>query len=99
MAASNRIGFAVVGLGRIAEWAILPAFRHSQRAKLVAVVSGDERKAKRLAARFGASDYYTYNDYVLCLNHPQVQAVFVATPNGNHADFAIRAAGSGKHVL
>ena len=99
MAASNRIGFAVVGLGRIAEWAILPAFRHSQRAKLVAVVSGDERKAKRLAARFGASDYYTYNDYVLCLNHPQVQAVFVATHNGSHADFTIRAAGSGKHVL
>jgi predicted dehydrogenase len=99
MAASNRIGFAVVGLGRIAEWAILPAFRHSKRAKLVAVVSGDERKAKRLAARFGASDYYTYNDYVLCLNHPQVQAVFVATPNGSHADFAIRAAASGKHVL
>jgi len=97
--ARNRIGFAVVGLGRIAEWAVLPAFRHSKRAKLVAVVSGDERKAKRLAAKFGAADFYTYDDYVLCLNHPQVEAVFVATNNGSHADFSIRAATAGKHVL
>jgi predicted dehydrogenase len=99
MAAAKRIGFAVVGLGRIAEQAILPAFRHSGRAQLVAVVSGDERKARRLAAKFGASDYYTYDDYVLCLNHPRVQAVFIATNNGSHADFTIRAAAVGKHVL
>ena len=99
MAASKRIGFAVVGLGRIAERAILPAFRNSKQAKLVAVVSGDERKARRLATKFGASDYYTYDDYVLCLNHPEVEAVFVATNNGSHADFTLRAAASGKHVL
>jgi predicted dehydrogenase len=99
MAAAKRIGFAVVGLGQIAEQAILPAFRHSGRAQLVAVVSGDERKAQRLAAKFGASDYYTYDDYVLCLNHPQVQAVFIATNNGSHAYFTIRAAAVGKHVL
>jgi predicted dehydrogenase len=99
MAVTKRVGFAVVGLGRIAEWAILPAFRHSKKAKLVAVVSGDEKKAKRLAAKFGASDYFTYDDYVLCLNHPQVQAVFVATNNGSHADFTLQAAAAGKHVL
>jgi predicted dehydrogenase len=99
MAATKRLGFAVVGLGRIAEWAILPAFRHCKKAKLVALVSGDEKKAKRLAAKFGASDYFTYDDYVLCLNHPRVQAVFVATNNGSHADFTLRAAAAGKHVL
>ena len=99
MAASKRIGFAVVGLGKISEIAILPAFRHSKKAKLVAVVSGDERKAKRLAKKFGASDYYTYDEYVLCLNHPQIEAVFIATTNGTHAEYTIRAAQSKKHVL
>jgi predicted dehydrogenase len=99
MATTKRIGYAVVGLGHIAEVAVLPAFRHSQKAKLVAVVSGDERKAKRLARRFGASDYYSYDEYVLCLNHPQVDAVFIATTNGTHAEYAVRAAQSGKHVL
>ncbi len=99
MKASKRIGFAVVGLGRIAEQAVLPAFRHSRKAYLVSLVSGDERKAARLAQKFGAADYYSYDDYALCLNHPQVQAVFIATPNGLHADFTERAAAAGKHVL
>jgi len=99
MAAPNRIGFALVGLGNISEVAVLPAFRHSKKAKLVAVVSGDKRKAKRLAMKFGASDYYTYDEYVLALNHPQVDAVYIATTNGTHAEYAMRAAQSCKHVL
>ena len=99
MAASNRVGYAVVGLGQIAEVAVLPAFRHSKRAKLVALVSGSEKKAAKLAAKFGASDYYTYEDFSLCLNHPQVDAVFIATPNGLHAEYTERAAAAGKHVL
>jgi predicted dehydrogenase len=99
MAASKRVGYAVVGLGSIAERAVLPAFRHSKKAALVALVSGDEKKAARLASKFGASDYYTYEDYSLCLNHPGVEAVFVATANGTHAEFTERAAAAGKHVL
>lgn len=99
MTSSNRIGVAVVGLGSIAEHAVLPAFRHSKKTRLVALVSGNERKAARLAQRFGAADYYSYDDYALCLNHPQVEAVFIATPNGAHADFTERAASAGKHVL
>ena len=99
MASSKRVGFAVVGLGRISERAVLPAFRHSRKAKLIALVSGNEKKAARLAAEFGASDYYSYADFPLCLSHPQVDAVFIATPNGTHADFSERAAVAGKHVL
>lgn len=99
MAVSRRVGFAVVGLGRIAEWAVLPAFCHSKKAKLIALVSGDVRKAKRLAAKFAASDYYTYDDYALCLSHPQVEAVFITTHNGGHAEYTLGAAAAGKHVL
>ena len=99
MAASKRVGFAVVGLGRIAERAVLPAFRHSSKTKLIALVSGDEKKARRLATKFGASDYYTYEDYALCLSHPKVEAVFIATHNGGHAEYTVRAAAAGKHVL
>jgi predicted dehydrogenase len=99
MAASNRTGFAVVGLGHIAEVAVLPAFRHSQKARLVAVVSSSEQKAKRLAAAFGATDYYLYDDFALCLSHPQVDAVYIATNTGSHAEYTLRAAAAGKHVL
>ncbi len=99
MASSKRVGYAVVGLGRIAEWAVLPAFRHSKKAKLIALVSGDEKKAKRLAVKFGASDYYTYEDYALCLSHPKIDAVYIATNNSTHAEYTLRAAAAGKHVL
>ncbi len=99
MAASKRIGYAVVGLGHIAEGAVLPAFRHSRKSKLIALVSGDERKAKRLAAKFGAWDYYSYDDYALCLSHPHVEAVYIATANGTHPEYTLRASAAGKHVL
>ena len=62
----QRVGYAVVGLGAISEQAVLPAFAHSKSAKLVAVVSGDDEKAKRLAGEFHASASYTYKDFGAC---------------------------------
>lgn len=99
MTNDKRVGYAVVGLGRISQVAVLPAFRHSRKAKLVAVVSGDLKKAKRLATRFGASASYTYEDYDRCLANPDVEAVFIATDNGTHARYSVQAARAGRHVL
>ena len=99
MAKSKRVGFAVVGLGSISQGAVLPAFRHSKKAKLVAVVSGDLKKARRLAARFGAGASYTYDQYEKCLANPDVEAVFIATDNGTHLRYSVRAAEAGRHVL
>lgn len=99
MATSKPLGYAVVGLGGIATGAVLPAFRHSRKAKLVVVVSGDRAKARRIAAKFGAARHYTYDEYDRCLADPDVQAVFLASVNGAHADQTIRAAEAGKHVL
>ena len=99
MTNSKRVGCAVVGLGSISQGAVLPAFRNSRKAKLVAVVSGDLRKARRLASRFGARDSYTYDDYDQCLQNPDVDAVFIATDNGTHARYSVRAAKAGRHVL
>jgi len=95
----KRVGYALVGLGNISQRAVLPAFRHSRKAKLAAVVSSDLKKAKRLAAAFGASSWYTYDDYDRCLANPDVDAVFIATDNGTHARYSVRAAEAGRHVL
>jgi predicted dehydrogenase len=99
MAGLKRVGYAVIGLGGFAQRAILPGFRHSKKAKLVALVSGDESKAKRLAAKFGAEAFYTYKDLPACLSHPRVEAVYIATNNGSHAHYTVQAANAGKHVL
>ena len=99
MTIAQKMGFAVVGLGKIAEGSVLPAFRNCKNAKLVAVVSRDKKKAARFAQKFKAKTYYQNEEFDACLKNSEVSAVFVATPNGEHAEFTIRAANAGKHVL
>ncbi len=99
MPRSPKIGYAVIGLGHIAQHAVLPGFTHARKSGLVALVSGDHRKAARLARKFGAAHAYTYDEYDACLADPEVKAVFVAGANGVHAEHSIRAANAGKHVL
>jgi len=99
MAASKPVGYAVIGLGGFAQRAILPGFKHSKKGRLVALVSGDKLKAKRLAAKFGAGAFYTYDELPACLSDPQVEAVYIATNNGSHARYAVQAANAAKHVL
>jgi len=89
----------VVGLGSISQMAVLPAFAHSKKAKLIAVVSGDKKKAKMLAEQFKASHAYEYSEFAECLKDPQVNAVYIATPPGEHEKYAVAAAKAGKHVL
>jgi predicted dehydrogenase len=99
MGVAKKVGFAVVGLGTIAQGFVLPSFAKSKYAKLVAVVSRDKDKAARVARKFKASAYYSNDEYVACLANPEVAAVFVATPNGLHESFTVQAAQAGKHVL
>ena len=99
MAASKPIGFAVVGMGSIAEGSVLPAFRDTNKCKLVALVSHDYERAKQLGRKFGVNDCYSYNEYERCLQNPAVEAVFIASVNRAHAEQTIRAAVAGKHVL
>lgn len=99
MRGRKKIGFAVVGLGAIARGAVLPAFAHAKDAKLVAVVSRDRNEAATVARKFRASAYYTADEFSKCLANPEVSAVYVATPPGAHASYAVQAAAAGKHVL
>ncbi len=99
MAASKRIGFAVVGLGKIAQGSVLPAFTNCKHAKLVALVSSDRKKATWLARKFAAEAVYSSDDYAACLAHPEISALYIATPPGDHAHLTTAAAQAGKHVL
>ena len=95
----RRVGYAVVGLGAISQQAVLPAFAHSNKARLVAVVSGDQDKAKRLAQQYQAKNDYSYDEYPECLKNSEVEAVYIATPPGAHEKYTIQAAQAKKHVL
>jgi predicted dehydrogenase len=92
------VRYAVVGLGHIAQVAVLPAFAQAkQNSRLVALVSGDARKRQLVARKYRVDKTYSYDDYDACLQ--EVDAVFIALPNSMHAEYTIRAARAGVHVL
>ena len=98
---SERVGFAVVGLGRLAVEEILPAFGQSTKAKPVALVSGSPEKMQTVAASYGIprDHCYDYASFDRIQSNPEVQAVYIALPNAMHRAFCERAAAAGKHVL
>ena len=96
----KKIRYAVVGLGHIAQAAVLPAFRHASRnSELVALVSGHPEKLKVLGRRYRVEHLCGYDDFDALLAGDSVDAVYIALPNDMHRDFTIRAARAGKHVL
>jgi glucose-fructose oxidoreductase len=99
--ASDRIGFAVVGLGKLAQGQIIPGLRHSKGCKLTALVSGHPDKAARIAQGEGipADAIYDYDNFDRIARDPRVQVVYIVLPNSMHAEYTIRALKAGKHVL
>jgi predicted dehydrogenase len=95
----RKVGYVVVGCGYFAQQAILPAFKNAKKnSKLVALVSGDPKKHKVLGKRYDVP-VFGYDQFEECLNLPEVDAVYIALPNAMHAEYAVRAARAGAHVL
>lgn len=89
--------YGVVGLGHIAQSAILPAFANAKKnSELVALVSDDPTKLKSLGRKYGAATF-SYADYGKALE--QVDAVFIALPNTLHRAYTELAAAAKVHVL
>jgi predicted dehydrogenase len=89
--------YAVVGLGHIAQVAVLPAFRHARRNSVLAALVSDDPTKRRLLSRKYRVPSFSYEQYEDCLE--QVDAVYIALPNAMHAEYTIRAAQAGVHVL
>ena len=96
---SGKIRYAVVGLGGIAQMAVLPAFKHAENSELAAIVSEDLVKQDALRKRYKVRKVYAYEQYQECLSSGEVDAVYIALPNHMHADYSIAAARAGIHVL
>jgi len=93
------IRFAVVGLGHIAQIAVLPAFKHAKECELTAFVSDDPDKAREVARMYEVQHIVPYEEYEKFLASGEVDAVYIALPNSMHREYTVRALKSGVHVL
>lgn len=100
-APADRIGYAIVGLGRLSVQEIIPALAQCSHSKLVALVSGTPEKAALVAKEHGVKkeNVYSYEQFDKIKDNPEIQAVYIVLPNALHKEYTLRAAAAGKHVL
>jgi len=95
------IGFALAGIGKLTTNEIAPALKETKHARLTGVISGTPAKAKSLAQAYGVpqSNIYDYETMDRLRDNPDIDVVYVVTPNALHKEHTIKAARAGKHVF
>ncbi|RNI26451.1 Gfo/Idh/MocA family protein [Rufibacter latericius] len=97
----QRVGYALVGLGHLTLEELLPAFGQCKKSKPVALVSGSPEKMRKVAQQYGIKpeNCYSYETYDQLKDNPEVQVIYIVLPNALHAEYTIRGAKAGKHIL
>jgi predicted dehydrogenase len=96
---SDPIRYAVVGLGHIAQVAVLPAFAHAENSELAALVSDDPEKLEKLGRKYKVKARFSYEQFDECLRSGAIDAVYITLPNHLHREYSERAMRAGVHVL
>jgi 1,5-anhydro-D-fructose reductase (1,5-anhydro-D-mannitol-forming) len=91
------VGWGLIGIGKVADIAIAPAINDDAQSVIAAVCSRSADRAKAFADKHGAAS--AYDDYDQMLSDRDVDVVYIASPNGVHAQQALTALKAGKHVL
>ncbi len=95
----RKVRYAIVGLGDISQEAMMPGVDHTDNSKITALVTGDAEKASALAEKYKVANTYTYEQFPQMLSSGEVDALYLALPNWQHARFAVPALEAGIHVL
>ncbi len=97
----RKLGVALVGLGSYSEYQLGPALLDTAYCQLAGIVTGTPSKEKRWAQKYGLSEenIYNYENFDDIAQNKNIDIVYVVLPNSMHADFSIRAAKAGKHVI
>ncbi|MDH3697213.1 MAG: Gfo/Idh/MocA family oxidoreductase [Flavobacteriaceae bacterium] len=95
------LGIALVGLGAYSTYQLAPALQETTHCHLAGIVTGTPAKAKRWANEYQIPQkcIYDYESFDNIANNEAIDIVYVVLPNSMHAEFSIRAAQAGKHVI
>jgi predicted dehydrogenase len=97
----RKIGFALAGLGNLSTHQIAPALQKTQYCRLTGIVTGHPAKAEQWKAQYNIpnKNIYNYDTMTRMADNPDIDVVYVVTPNALHAEHTIKAAKAGKHVF
>lgn len=97
----KKLGVALVGLGSYSTYQLAPALQQTKHCYLAGVVTGTPAKEKKWMQEYGIrkEHVYNYENFDQIASDDAIDIVYVVLPNSMHAEFSIRAAQAGKHVI
>lgn len=93
----SALRWGILSTADIARTKVIPGMRRAARADVVAIASRDSARAREVAAELSIPT--AHNSYESLLADASVDAVYIPLPNHLHAEWTLRAARAGKHVL
>jgi predicted dehydrogenase len=100
-ASSKKLGFAICGLGDLAENKIAPALQKTERCRLAGIITDSPAKVQLWQSKYGipAKNAYSYDTMDKMAGNPEIDVVYIVTPNALHLEHTLKAAAAGKHVF
>ena len=97
----NKLGVALVGLGKYSEGQLAPALTETKKCYLAGIVTGSTAKAGEWKKKYDipAENIYDYDNFDSIKDNPDIDIVYIVLPNSMHAEYTVRAAKAGKHVI
>jgi predicted dehydrogenase len=97
----KKLGIALVGLGSYASGQLAPALQETEHCYLAGIVTGTPSKIPTWKDRYKIPDQnvYNYQTFDSIKDNKDIDIVYVVLPNSMHAEYVVRAAAAGKHVI
>ncbi|MGN6292905.1 MAG: Gfo/Idh/MocA family protein [Chitinophagaceae bacterium] len=99
--AAGKLGIALVGLGNYSGGQLAPALQKTEHCFLAGIVTGTPEKAMDWKSKYNIPDgnIYNYENFASIKDNPDIDIIYVVLPNALHAEYVIKAADAGKHVI
>ncbi len=97
----KKLGIALVGLGNYSTKQLAPALVDAQDSYLAGIVTGTKSKEAEWSQKYGIkrTNIYNYENFDSIASNKDIDIVYIVLPNSMHAEYTIRAANAGKHVI
>lgn len=98
---AKKLGIALVGLGNYATNQLAPSLQDTEHCYLAGIVTGTKEKEAKWIEKYNipTKNIYNYDNFDQIANNDDIDIVYVVLPNSMHAEYTIRAAKAGKHVI